>query len=138
MNRALLIALAWVSAVGVHAQELTEGAWSGTLTRVVANNPRPQRQKLALEIKKAPDPHWAWRPGGGDTWNITVISQQGGRSQATGFELKADSLSFAYRLQDDIVTCRLTRQPDATFEGDCVDASSTRRLILTPTKPPAK
>jgi hypothetical protein len=139
MIRSLVIALAFVSVAGIHAQELAEGTWGGTMTRQNANNPRPQRLKFALEIKKMSDPHWAWRPGSGDTWNIAVIHQQG-RSQAIGLELKGEVLSFSYRLQDTTMACELTRQADGAFEGTCVSDGDARtfRLSLTPAKAPAK
>lgn len=136
MNRVLVIGLMVFSAIGIGAQELTEGTWGGTVTRLNPNNPRPQRQKFALEFKKAADPHWAWRPGSGDTWTVTVIHQQG-RSQAMDLQLGGEALSFSYRLQDAIVTCQLARQADASFEGDCVGANAFR-LSLTPSKTPAK
>jgi hypothetical protein len=139
MNRALVMALALVASTVAAAQPLQEGTWGGTLSRFNANNPRPQRQKFALEIKKGADPHWAWRPGSGETWMATVIHQQG-RSQAMDLRLDADALSFAYRREDSLMTCRLTRQTDGTFEGDCVgDANASLfRLSLTAPKPATK
>lgn len=139
MTRSLLVALVVVSAAALHAQDLQEGTWGGTLTRYNANAQRPQRQKLALEFKKGADPHWAWRPGGADVWTITVITQQG-RSQAIGFRWHGDALNFGYRRGDVMVTCDLTRQVDGTFEGDCLgdgDASNFR-LLLTPVSEPPK
>ena len=139
MTRSLVLALTLLSTVTIHGQELQEGTWGGTLSRTTQNNPRPLRQKFALEFKKTPDPHWAWRPGGGEQWTITVISQQG-RAQAMGFRLEGEALSFAYRREDSIMNCRLTRQADGSFEGDCIgDADATMlRATLTPVKTPAK
>lgn len=136
MNRSLLATLVvLVSPLMLLGQDLSEGTWGGTLSRLNANNPRPQRQKFALEFKKAPDPHWAWRPGTGEVWNVTVISQQG-RSQAMGFRIEGESLSFSYRRQDTIQTCELTRQPDASFEGHCIGDGdpASYRLSLIPAK----
>jgi hypothetical protein len=135
MMRSLLVALVMVSAAALHAQDLQEGTWGGTLTRFNANAQRPQRQKFALEFKKAPDPHWAWRPGSNDVWTITVILQQG-RSQALEFRWVGETMRFAYRREDAIVSCELAAEPDGTFAGDCLgdgDASSFR-LSLTPVK----
>lgn len=133
MTRSLLVALVLVWAAGLHAQELQEGTWGGTITRFNANAQRPQRQKFALEFKKAADPHWAWRPGGGAVWTITVILQQG-RTQALGFQWTGESMTFSYRREDAIVSCELARQANGAFEGDCLgdgDATSFR-LSLTP------
>jgi hypothetical protein len=139
MKRSLVVVLAFFSSSMISGQDLQEGTWGGTLTRANPNNPRPQRQKFALEFKKAPDPHWAWRPGAGDTWNVTVIGQ-GGRAQAIGFRVEGDALSFSYRRQDTIMTCQLARQPDASFEGNCVGDGDPAvfRLSLIPAKTPPK
>jgi hypothetical protein len=138
MTRALFVTLILLSSVTITGQEFHEGTWSGTLTRVNTTNPRPNRQKFALEFKKSPDPHWAWRPGSTEAWSVTVIAP-GGRSQATDFRLAGDVLSFRYRRGDSDITCRLTQQPDATFEGDCVsDEEGGFRLSLTPAKAAAK
>lgn len=133
MRRVLVVALACLASATIAGQGFQEGTWGGTLSRVTDGNPRPQRQKFALEFKKGPDPHWAWRPGSTETWSVTVISQQG-RSQATDVRLDSDTLSFSYRRQDFLMTCALTRQPDGTFEGDCSSDSEQGafRASLTP------
>jgi hypothetical protein len=139
MTRVVAFAFVFLSGVSIIGQEFQEGTWGGTLNRLIAGNPRPQRQKFALEFKKAPDPHWAWRPGSSDAWSVTVIGQQG-RSQATDVRFDGETLAFKYRRQDFLMSCGLTRQPDGTFEGDCLSdgEQGVFRVSLTPAKAAAK
>ena len=119
----------------LQGQGVQEGTWSGTRVRVArAGGGNQQPQRVSIEIKKAPDPHSAWRPEKRDVLNITFIVGQG-RSQIGEFRLETESLSFSYRYEVQ-VTCRLDRQLDGAYQGMCVGEGDARgyRLTLNPPK----
>ncbi|MGH9383110.1 MAG: hypothetical protein ACRD2N_02290 [Vicinamibacterales bacterium] len=136
MRRILRVVLmACVCPVLLQGQGVQEGTWSGTRVRVPGRqggNQQPQR--VSIEIKKAPDPHSAWRPEKRDVWNSTFITPQG-RAQLSDLLVGNESLSFSYR-QEVQVTCRLDRQPDGAYQGMCVGAGdgSGYRVTLNPPK----
>lgn len=134
----LLIAVACVFVSTLESQELSEGTWSGTVVRIGQGQGNPQPQRVSLEVKKSPDPHATWRPGKGDVWNVTFVFQQG-RSQATNLRLENGSLSFSHKRGDIQMNCRLDRQPDGAYQGQCVGDGDARRfrITLTPPKGPA-
>lgn len=130
-----ILALAWFLAAALQGQEFQEGTWSGTSVRVGGRNNNPQAQRVSLEVKKIPDPHWRWRPGKGEVLNVTFIMPQG-RAQVSDLRVEKGSLSFWYR-QEVLVTCRLDRQADDVYQGECVGDGDARRFRVTLTPPKA-
>lgn len=133
----ITIVLLWGSSSMLQGQELEEGTWSGTRVRISPRGNNPQNQRISLEVARIPDPHSAWRPGIGRVLTATLVVPQG-RFQVSDLRLQNELLSFSYR-QETEVTCRLERQPDGTYQGDClVDGDSRRfRVTLSPPKGPA-
>ena len=138
MNRVAIVVstsalLVW-SLATLGAQEIQEGTWTGTRIRIGGRSMNPNMQRVSLEIKKAADPHVAWRPEKGQLLNITVVQQQQ-RLQASDFRLDRESLSFSYKLETTVV-CQLARQPDGAYQGDCLaDGDGLRfRWTLNPPK----
>ncbi len=129
------VVLMWCLASTLQGQELQEGTWSGTRARLGAQgggNVRPQR--ISIEIAKAPDPHSAWRPEKRQVLTVTLIAQQE-RFQVSDFRIEPESLSFSYR-EETQVTCRLERQTDGAYHGNCFgDGGGGRfRVTLSPPK----
>lgn len=128
-----IIALAWCFSATLQGQALEEGTWTGTRARANRNNPNPQQQRVSIEIKKAPDPHSAWRPEKREVFNVVYITPQG-RFQASDVQVGTESLSFTYQ-QDIQWNCRADRQADGNYQGDCVGDGEARRFRLTLTPP---
>lgn len=126
------IALVWSFSSALQGQELQEGTWSGTWVRMDRNN-NPQGQGVSLEVKKVTDPHWRWRPGGGELLSVTFVVPQG-RSQVSGLRLESGTLSYSFRrpVDDQTTECRLALRTDGTYEGDCV---GPQRFHVTLTPP---
>lgn len=133
MNRSALVMVFFALSVAPHAQERQEGTWSGTLQRVGPNNQQRQVQKVSIEFKKAPDPHWVWRPDGGDVWVTTFVSPQG-RAPLMDLQMEHETIAFGYMRDDVRVNCRLRQQADDTFHGDCVGDGDSLvfRITLSP------
>jgi len=112
--------LAWSSSPNLQTQALQEGTWSGTWVRVDRNN-NPQGQGVSLEVKKVPDPHWRWRPAGGELLTATFVVQQG-RSQVSALRSENGTLSYSFRrpVDDQPTECRLALRTDGTYEGECI------------------
>lgn len=129
-----------LAAAGVAAQDLQIGTWTGTILRLRASgNQNPQPQRVSLEVKTVPDPHSSWRPGRGELLDIVFVGPGNqGRNPVADFSDKA-SLSFSYRREDTVTKCRLDRQPDGSYEGQCVGEEDGRRfrITLNPPKGPA-
>lgn len=115
------------------AQELQVGTWSGTILRLrAAGNQNPQPQRVSLEVKTVPDPHSSWRPGRGELLDIVFVAPGNqGRNPVADFSVDKASLSFSYRREDTVTKCRLDRQPDGSYEGQCVGEEDGRRFRIT-------
>ena len=125
-------------AAGASAQEMKEGSWTGTQQRTDGNN-RPV-QKVSIEFKKVPDPHWAWRPAPVDVWSVTFNGPPVGRAQVGEFRLEAGTMTFFYMRQDFLYECKLQQQPSDAFTGLCDSDGGTGpyRITLNPPVPTAK
>jgi hypothetical protein len=136
MKRTLcFVAIACCLPILTRAQGLQEGTWTGTRVRVGGQGMNPQPQRISVEIKKAPDPHGAWRLEKHDVWNITLVTNQG-RVQLSDFQIEGETLMFSYR-DEVLFTCRLDRQPDGAFQGLCPGIAGGGRgwrLTLNPPK----
>ena len=141
MNRlAIVVAIfSLQAAAGTSAQEITEGTWTGTQQRTDNPNQR-QVQKVSIEFKKVPDPHWAWRPTAADVWSVTFIGPPVGRAQVAGFRIEAGTMTFSYNRQDLLYECTLQQQPNDAFVGRCAPdgGNQTFRITLNPPAPAAK
>ena len=139
MKPILTFTLVCVASIALHSQDLQEGTWSGSMVRVGGNNPRPQVQKISIEVKKVSDPHWAWRPGGGDVWTVMFVGgpNQGVRAQVTDLHVDNQSIAFSYKRQDLRTICRLNRQPDGNYEGECTGEDDPVRFRMTLLPPKA-
>lgn len=127
-----------LSAVAASAQDLTEGTWTGTHQRTDGNN--RQVQKVTVEFKKVPDPHWAWRPSAVEVWSVTFNGPPVGRAPVGDFRLEAGTMTFYYLRQDLRYECKLQQQPSDAFAGRCVTDGSNQafRINLNPPAPAAK
>lgn len=131
---AILVAVSGLlAATGLSAQERQEGTWTGTHQRTDGNN-RPV-QKISIEIKKSPDPHWAWRQGAADVWSVTLVGPPVGRAQVGDLRIEAGAMSFYYMRQDLRYDCRLQQQPTDAFTGRCV-ADGTNQIFNITLNPP--
>jgi hypothetical protein len=132
-----IVAVASCLALPLQAQDLPEGTWSGTRVRVGGGGGNQQPQRISLEVKRAADPHAAWRPDNRQVLNVTFVGPQQGRVQATDVRFDQRSLSFSYRQEIDFA-CRLDRQGDGAYQGDCLSEAGGRfRVTLNPPKPGA-
>ena len=107
----------------LQGQELQEGTWTGTATRFNQRQNQVQSQPASLEVKRVPDPHWRWRPGGGELLSVKFVVQLGNRAQpaqVSGFRLENGTLTYSYQQDDAEVSCRLNVRKDGAYEGDCV------------------
>ena len=97
-------------------------------------------QKVTVEFKKVPDPHWAWRPAAAEVWSVTFNGPPVGRAQVGDFRLDAGTMTFSYMRQDLLYECKLQQQPSDAFTGRCAsDASDqTFRITLNPPVPASK
>jgi hypothetical protein len=136
MKRSAVIIALCVFPVALPAQQLQEGTWSGSLLRTGGGNQQRQPQKVSLEFKKIPDPHWAWRPGGGEVWSVTLVAPQG-RSALENLTMSLQTMSFSYMRGDIRMICGLRQQADDTYQGDCIGDGDNQVLRLTLNPPPA-
>ena len=128
MRPTFAVVLAWFLSAALFGQELEESTWSGTGVTIRANKPRPLR--VSLEIKKAPDPHWVWRPARGHVWNITFVMPQQ-RLQVGDFQLDNQMMSFSFLREEEQTACQLSRQADGTYEGECITEGSPDKMRMT-------
>lgn len=132
MKSIITFALVCVASIALSAQDLQEGTWSGSMVRIGGNNPRPQGQKISIEVKTVADPHAAWRPGGGDVWTVTFVGgQQQGRSQVMDLRFENQSMAFSYLRQGLTTHCRLNQQADGNYEGECAGEDDPARFRMT-------
>jgi hypothetical protein len=141
MNRsAILVAMVGLlaAAAGAAAQDMREGTWTGTHQRTDGNNRAVQ--KINVDVKKVPDPHWAWRPTATEVWSVTFNGPPVGRAQVANFKLEAATLTFSYMRQDLTYECKLQQQPGDAFVGRCVSDGTQQafRITLNPPAPIAK
>lgn len=140
MNRLVMLVamLGLLSAIAASAQDLKEGTWTGVHQRTDGNN--RQVQKITVEFKKVPDPHWAWRPTAVDVWSVTFIGPPVGRTTVGDFRIDAGTMKFYYMRQDLRYECTLQQQPSDAFSGRCDGDGSNQsfRITLNPPAPTAK
>ncbi len=134
----LVTVLSLLSAAGASAQDLKEGTWTGTQQRTDGNN--RQVQKVTVEFKKVPDPHWAWRPATAEVWSVTFNGPPVGRAQVGDFRLDAGTMTFSFMRQDLLYECKLQQQPSDAFTGRCASDGSNQafRITLNPPAPAAQ
>ena len=138
MNRLMMLVAMFglLSSAGASAQEMKEGTWTGTHQRTDNPNNR-QVQKVSVEFKKVPDPHWAWRPTVAEVWSVTFIGPPVGRAQVGNFRLEAGTMTFYYMRQDLLYDCRLQQQPSDAFTGRCASDGSDQAFRITLNPPVA-
>ena len=124
-----------LSAAGASAQEMKEGTWTGTHQRTDGNN-RPV-QKVTVEVKKVPDPHWAWRPTATEVWSVTFNGPPVGRAQVGNFRFEAGTMTFYYMRQDLLYECKLQQQPSDAFIGGCASDATNQAFRITLNPPVA-
>lgn len=134
----LVTALSLLSSAGASAQEMQEGTWTGSHQRTDGNN--RQIQKVTVEVKKVPDPHWAWRPTAAEVWSVTFNGPPVGRAQVGNFRLEAGTMTFYYMRQDLQYECTLQQQPSDAFTGRCASDGTGQvfRITLSPPAATAK
>ena len=140
MNRLVMLVamIALLSAVAASAQDLKEGTWTGGHQRTDGDN--RQVQKITVEFKKVPDPHWAWRPTAVEVWSVTFNGPPVGRAQVGDFRVDAGTMTFSYMRQDLLYECKLQQQPSDAFAGRCASDSTGQafRITLNPPVPTTK
>jgi len=124
-----------LSPAGASAQEKKEGTWTGTHQRTDGQN-RPV-QKVTVDVKKVPDPHWAWRPTAAEVWSVTFNGPPVGRAQVGNFRLEAGTMTFYYMRQDLLYECTLRQQPSDAFSGRCDSDGSNQSFRITLNPPVA-
>ncbi len=129
----IALALGWSFPSTLHAQELQEGTWSGTLTGLGGGGRGPQ--DVIFEVKRIPDPHARWRSGTGEVLSVALLPQgrltrlRGpGPMPLSDVRLKGETLSYRVTILQ--LDCSLMRQADGNFAGECVDEEEDEGQIF--------
>ncbi len=137
MNRLVMLVVVFglLSAVAASAQDMKEGTWTGVHQRTDGNN--RQVQKITVDLKKVPDPHWAWRPSAAEVWSVTFSGPPVGRAQVGSFRVEAGTMTFNYMRQDLLYECKLQQQPSDAFIGRCASEGTDQAFRITLNPPVA-
>jgi hypothetical protein len=100
------------------AQKLATGKWTGTVTP--PNEPATQ---VAYDVRTS-----------GDTTFIKMTAVEHGSFDFSNIKVTGDTLYFEWSPGTQL-KCTLTRRPDASYAGTCLDASgSPGQMTMTPPK----
>ena len=122
------------------AEDLPVGNWTGFAVRMNANG-NQNRQPVALAVRKAPDPHVAWRGGSGELTSLVFGNPANNAANAwevSGVAFGDGRLTFTFTAPDpgERTDCALLLQPkEGTYVGDCLGGGYDRRVTLTPPAP---
>lgn len=121
----------------VRADEIPLGNWTGFAVRM--NSENQNRQPRTLVVRKVPDPHVAWRGGGGELTSISFGQNQNNLAEVSAIALSNGRLTFSYNTESqNVVTCALVHQPkDNNYVGDCLGDGRDWRVTLNPPPPAA-
>ncbi len=132
----IALALGWSFPSTLHAQELQEGTWSGTLTGLGGGGRGPQ--DVIFEVTRIPDPHARWRSGTGEILSVTLLPEGRGRRRGpmplSDVRLQGETLSYRVTILQ--LDCSLTRQADGNFAGECINEYDEGQILqLTMIRP---
>ena len=113
----ITLAVAVVCSVGLHAQTLQTGTWTG-----IAVGPDGTSNYVTFEVKGSLDVRYVWSPDGRSVrpdGGIIYHSREGS-IQLEDIELDTDTLTYDFAIDGGLhVTCSLTRQEDGSYTGAC-------------------
>jgi hypothetical protein len=112
------------------AQQIPAGTWTGTALSLRGRN-NQQARPASIEVKKTADPHWRWRPGGGDLLS-TTFAVANARWTVGDLQFDGRVLSYWAMREESKITCKLELQPEKNYLGECIGESTRLRVNLSP------